>query len=157
MTIVSAGCITLIVIETKLDAFAALSHLVFHRVQSPVSLNIHFVKTHTRFIEASGIDGFHGACFTSGGVRVGVCIRCNCVQIQAGKCYIESLLLVPKDRRSCFSESEGSTPLYSNLFIICFFLRMLSWHLETIIFSFSQRLMSHGVMHQQSVCMDSEP
>ena len=57
----SAGCITLIVIETKLDAFAALSHLVFHRVQSPVSLNVHFVKTHTHFIEASGMDGFHGA------------------------------------------------------------------------------------------------
>ena len=84
---------------------------------------------------------FMGRDFTSGGAKVGVCIRCNCVQIQAGKRYIESLLLVSKDRRSSFSESEGSAvqqPLHH-----MFFLRTLSWHLETIYIQCLR--MSHGV------------
>ena len=50
---------------------------------------------------------FMGRGFTSGGQESGCAFGAAVCKIQARKRYIESL--VPKDKRSCFSESERST------------------------------------------------
>ena len=48
----------------------------------------------------------HG--FTSGGEESGSVFSAAVCKIQASKCYIKSLPLVPKDKRSCFSQVERS-------------------------------------------------
>ena len=52
---------------------------------------------------------FMGRGFTSGRQESGSLFSAAVGKIQASKCYIESLPLVLKDKRSCFSSSEGST------------------------------------------------
>jgi len=49
---------------------------------------------------------FMGCGFTSGGQELGSMFGAAVCQIQAGKQCIESFLLVLKDRRSFFSQSE---------------------------------------------------
>ena len=51
---------------------------------------------------------FMGHGFTSGGQESGSVFSAAVCKIQVSKCYIESLPLVPKDNRSCFSQSERS-------------------------------------------------
>ena len=50
-----------------------------------------------------------GPGFTSGGQESESVFSTAVCKIQASKCYIESLPLVPKDKRSCFSQGERST------------------------------------------------
>ena len=53
--------------------------------------------------------------FTSGGQELGCVFGAAVCKLQVRKCYIESLPLVPKDKRGCFSQSERSAvqlPLY---------------------------------------------
>ena len=53
---------------------------------------------------------FMGRGFTSVRQESGLDVLSAAVcKIQTSKCYIESLLLVPKDKRSCFSQDERST------------------------------------------------
>ena len=52
------------------------------------------------------INGFHGVWLHFRRARFEV--SAAVCKIQASKCYIESLLLVPKDKRSCFSQGERS-------------------------------------------------
>ena len=47
--------------------------------------------------------------FTSGGQESGSAFSVAMCKIQASKRYVESLLLVLKDKRSCFSQGESST------------------------------------------------
>ena len=49
----------------------------------------------------------HG--FTSGGQESGSAFSVAMSKIQASKHYVESLPLVLKDKRSCFSQGESST------------------------------------------------
>ena len=49
---------------------------------------------------------FMGRGFTSGGQESGSVFSASVCIIQASKRYVESLLLVLKDRRSCFSQDE---------------------------------------------------
>ena len=49
---------------------------------------------------------FMGRGFTSGGQELGSMFGAAICQIQASKHYIDSFLLVLKDGRSCFSQSE---------------------------------------------------
>ena len=58
---------------------------------------------------------FMGRGFTSGGQKSVSGFSAAACKIQASKCYIESLPLVPKDKRSWFSQGERS--LYSCLSI----------------------------------------
>ena len=51
---------------------------------------------------------FMGRGFSSGGQELGSVFSAAVCKIQASKCYIESLPLVPKDKRSWFSQSERS-------------------------------------------------
>ena len=51
---------------------------------------------------------FMGRGFTSGGQELGCVFNAAVCKIQARKCYFESLLLVPKDKESCFSQGERS-------------------------------------------------
>ena len=53
------------------------------------------VAIYTRLV----MDGFHGA-WLHQSARVGVCVWCRYVQIQARKCYIEPLPSVPKNSQS---------------------------------------------------------
>ena len=50
-----------------------------------------------------------GPGFTSGGQESGSVFSTAVCKIQASKRYIESLPLVPKDKRSCFSQGERSS------------------------------------------------
>ena len=52
---------------------------------------------------------FVGRGFTSRGQELGSVFRAAVCKIQASKCYSESLPLMPKDKRSCFSQGERST------------------------------------------------
>ena len=52
---------------------------------------------------------FMGCGFTSGGQELGSVFSAAVCKIQASKCYIKSLPLVLKDKRSCFSQGERST------------------------------------------------
>ena len=49
---------------------------------------------------------FMGRSFTSGGHELGSLFIAAVCKIQASKHYIKSLPLVPKDKRSCFSQGE---------------------------------------------------
>ena len=49
---------------------------------------------------------FMGCGFTSGGQDSGSVFSASVCKIQASKCYVESLPLVSKDKRSCFSQGE---------------------------------------------------
>ena len=49
---------------------------------------------------------FMGRGFTSGGQKSVSGFSAAACKIQASKCYIESLPLVLKDKRSCFSQGE---------------------------------------------------
>ena len=51
---------------------------------------------------------FMGRSFTSGGQKSVSGFSVAACKIQASKCYIESLPLVPKDKRSWFSQGERS-------------------------------------------------
>ena len=53
-----------------------------------------------------GIDGFHGAWLHFRRAIVGVRVYHSWCEIQASKCYVESLQLVLKNKRSCFSQGE---------------------------------------------------
>ena len=53
-----------------------------------------------------GIDGFMGRGFTSGGQESGSVFSASVCIIQASKRCVESLPLVLKDRRSCFSQGK---------------------------------------------------
>ena len=76
---------------------------------------------------------FMGRGFTSGRQESWSVFSAAVCKIQASKCYIESLPLVPKDKRSCFS-LKVKGPLYSCLLIVCLpsGSTTLNWHLETI-------------------------
>ena len=50
-----------------------------------------------------------GRGFTFGGQELGSVFSAAVCKIQASKCYIQSLPLVLKDKRSCFSQGERST------------------------------------------------
>ena len=52
------------------------------------------------------IDGFHGAWLHFQRARVGSVFSASVCIIQASKRCVESLPLVLKDRRSCFSQGE---------------------------------------------------
>ena len=52
---------------------------------------------------------FMGRGFSSRGQESGSVFSAAVCKIQASKRYIESLPLVPKDKRSCFSQGESST------------------------------------------------
>ena len=52
---------------------------------------------------------FMGCGFTSGEQESGSVLSAAVCKIQASKLYIESLPLVPKDKRSCFSQGERFT------------------------------------------------
>ena len=52
---------------------------------------------------------FMGCGFTSEGEESGSVFCAVVCKIQASKCYIESLPLVLKDERNCFSQGERST------------------------------------------------
>ena len=52
---------------------------------------------------------FMGHGFISGGQELGSVFSAAVCKIQASKRYIESLPLVPKGKRSCFSQGERST------------------------------------------------
>ena len=56
------------------------------------------------FVLSVYIDVFMGRGFTSGGQESGSVFSASVCIIQASKCCVESLPLVLKDRRSCFSE-----------------------------------------------------
>ena len=47
-----------------------------------------------------------GRGFTSGGQEPGSVFSASVCRIQASKCYVESLPLVLKDKKSCFSQGE---------------------------------------------------
>ena len=49
---------------------------------------------------------FMGRGFTSGEQELGSVFSASMCIIQASKCYVESLPLVLKDKRSCFSQGE---------------------------------------------------
>ena len=49
---------------------------------------------------------FMGRGFTSRGQESGSVFSTAVYKIQAGECYIESLSLVLKDKRSCFSQDQ---------------------------------------------------
>ena len=51
---------------------------------------------------------FMGRGFTSGGQKLVSGFSAAACKIQASKCYIESLPLIPRDKRSCFSQGERS-------------------------------------------------
>ena len=51
---------------------------------------------------------FMGRGFISGGQESRSVFSAVMCKIQASKCYIKSLPLVPKDKRSCFSQGERS-------------------------------------------------
>ena len=51
---------------------------------------------------------FMGRGLTSGGQESGSVFSAAVCKIQASKRYIKSLPLVPKDKRSCFSQGERS-------------------------------------------------
>ena len=51
---------------------------------------------------------FVGRGFTSRGEKSVSGFSAAAWKIQANKCYIESLPLVPKDKRSCFSQGKRS-------------------------------------------------
>ena len=58
---------------------------------------------------------FMGRGFPSGGQKSVSGFSAAACKIQASKCYIESLPLVPKDKRSWFSQGERSAvqlPIY---------------------------------------------
>ena len=55
---------------------------------------------------STSIDGFHGAWLHFWRARVGSVFSASVCVIQASKRYIESLPLVLKDKRSCFSQGE---------------------------------------------------
>ena len=52
---------------------------------------------------------FMGCGFTSRGQELGSVFSAAVCTIHASKCHVESLPLVPKDRRSCFSQGERFT------------------------------------------------
>ena len=52
------------------------------------------------------IDGFHGVWLHFRRARVGSVFSASVCIIQASKCCVESLPLVLKDKRSCFSQGE---------------------------------------------------
>ena len=52
---------------------------------------------------------FTGHGYTSGGQELGFVFSAAVCKTQASKRYIESLPLVLKDKRSCFSQGEGFT------------------------------------------------
>ena len=52
---------------------------------------------------------FMGCGFTSGWQELGSVFSAVVCKIQASERYIESLPLVPKDKKSCFSQGERST------------------------------------------------
>ena len=52
------------------------------------------------------IDGFYGAWLHFRRAIVGVCVYHSWYEIQASKHYVESLPLVLKNKRSCFSQGE---------------------------------------------------
>ena len=51
---------------------------------------------------------FMGRGLTSGGQESGSVFSASVCKIQASKRYIKSLPIVPKDKRSCFSQGERS-------------------------------------------------
>ena len=51
---------------------------------------------------------FMGCGFTSGGQELGSVVSAAVCKLQAVKRYVESLPLVLKDKRSCFSQGERS-------------------------------------------------
>ena len=55
------------------------------------------------------IDGFMGCGFTSRGQESGSVFSAAVYKIQASERYIESLPLVLKDKRNCFSQAERFT------------------------------------------------
>ena len=60
---------------------------------------------------------FHGAWLHFRGQESGCAFSAAVCKIQARKGCIDSLSLVPKDKRSCFSQGEG--PLYSYFLVLC--------------------------------------
>ena len=78
---------------------------------------------------------FMGRGFTSGGQESGSVFSAAVCKIQASKHYIKSCPLVPKEKRSCFSESERSALCTAALVLIVRLLsgsRTPNWHLVTI-------------------------
>ena len=69
------------------------------------------LQTCCRFENVSGKVDFMGRGFTSGGQEPWSVFSASVSKIRASKCYVESLPLVLKDKRSCFSQVKGS--LYS--------------------------------------------
>ena len=63
----------------------------------------HHVKTKS---DKQPIDGFHGVWLHFQRARVGSVFSAAVCKIQAGERYVESLQLVPKDKRSCSSQGE---------------------------------------------------
>ena len=74
------------------------------------------------------IDGFHGAWLHFRRARIGSVFSASMCIIQASKRYVESLPLVLKNRRSCFS--QGERLLYSCLLSACLppEVGRLRWH-----------------------------
>ena len=72
-----------------------------------------------------------GCGFTSRSQELGSVFSTVVCKIQASERYIESLLLVLKDKKAASLEVKG--PLYSCLLISCLPSgKTLNWHLETI-------------------------
>ena len=65
-----------------------------------------YFRSYMYIMHAKG--GFHGAWLHFRKARVGSVFSAAVCKIQASKHYIESLPLVPKDKRSCFSQDERS-------------------------------------------------
>ena len=59
----------------------------------------------------------HG--FTSGGQESGSVFSAAVRKIQASKCYIKFLLLVPKEKKKEAASLKVKGPLYSCLLIVC--------------------------------------
>ena len=79
--------------------------------------------------------------FTSRGQVSGSVFSAAVCKIQASKRYIKSLPLVPKEKKSCFSQGERSTvqlPLDRAFAHLPSRSRTLNWHLKTI-FTLTQR------------------
>ena len=66
-----------------------------------------WVENHIFHISIT-IDAFHWA-GSSRGQELGSVLSAAVCKIQVSKYYIESLPLVPKAKRSCFSQGESST------------------------------------------------
>ena len=79
------------------------------------------------------IDGFHVTWLHFRRAIVRVCVYHSWCEIQASKCYVESLPLVLKNKRSCFLQGERlavQLPLDCALALRKY--RTFNWHFETI-------------------------